>query len=262
MDIFTHTLSGLGVATVAAAFYRVRPAQQAGMVLLGGVGAIVPDIDAFSLWSGFDATLGAWLGQEGHALYYGTHWLSHRGFFHSLFASLLVSVSLALLSSLLYRVLRRAPSIGMALRYLFPYWLCFWLGYLIHLVGDLPTPGGPWGGIRLFFPSETYVGGWGWVWWWNNYDIFLLLLGVVLANVLLLVGCEHWSRRLRFLPILMLCYALGMCVYEMRQRHHDFNTGTFDHNEHHTLDLQRQVLGPGGCEFMQRIDEAVLPIYF
>lgn len=65
--------------------------------------------------------------------------------------------------------------------------LGFSTGYLMHLLEDLPTPSGSWDGINFLWPSTQYYGGIGEIWWWNNYDIFLIVVTVCLINAVLIL---------------------------------------------------------------------------
>lgn len=262
MDILIHTLSGLCAGTAVAALHRCRPAQQARIVLVGGLGGMFPDIDTFSLWPGFDQTLGAWLGQSGRAIYASHLWYGHHGFFHSLLGVVCCTLLIGGLFSLLYAyLLRRAPGPMAAFRYLVPYQLSFAGGYLLHLLGDMPTPGGPWGGIRLLFPSSTYLGGWGYTWWWNNYDVFLILVGTLVLSILTLFLCERYSRRLRFLPLALLLYGASLSGYQLLHRQTDFNQCAYPVCEEASWEEQKQVIGEDWTRRMAYFDQ-LLPVYF
>jgi len=95
MDILSHTLSGIAVGTVAAAFVRKSrnsAKKKALIILSGALAGAIPDIDAISLWSGFDNAIGSPLGlnYSGREIYFGKLWYSHHGMFHSLFMGLLL----------------------------------------------------------------------------------------------------------------------------------------------------------------------------
>ncbi len=173
------------------------------MVMLGALGGALPDIDAISMWSGFDATFGKFfhLSEPGSVIYSGKHWYSHHAFMHSLLAAVLLP--------LLYLVVRR----GLLAILNHDHWPlkeyirgqlwnvgAFVAGFAAHLLGDLPTPASSWGGIALLWPLPYYVGGWGKVWWWNNYDIFLMVFFCTLLCTLLVsrIGkLKHWKARRR-----------------------------------------------------------------
>jgi len=54
----------------------------------------------------------------------------------------------------------------------------FFLGFLVHLIEDIPTPASTWGGVNFFYPSKLYIRGIGVIWWWSNYDIFLIVVRI------------------------------------------------------------------------------------
>ncbi|RMG75891.1 MAG: metal-dependent hydrolase [Bacteroidetes bacterium] len=262
MDILIHTLTGMCGGTVVAALHRSRPAQQARIVVIGGLGGMFPDIDTFSLWPGFDQTFGAWLGQSGREIYSSHLWYGHHGFFHSLVGALLLTGLLGGFFSLIYsRILRRAPGFGSAFRYLVPYQISFLGGYLLHLVEDMPTPGGSWGGIRLLFPSQTYIGGWGYTWWWNNYDIFLIVSGTLLLSLLALMVCEWRSRRLRFIPVLLLLFGSLLAMQQLHFRQTDYNECAYPACETASWEEQERNIGKAWTRRLRQMDN-LLPIYF
>ena len=65
------------------------------------------------------------------------------------------------------------------------------ISYLIHVFEDMPTPSFVWGGVAFLFPSENYWGGKGYIWWWNNYDLFLIIISVFFLNVLIKYRIYH-----------------------------------------------------------------------
>ncbi|MBC7485616.1 MAG: metal-dependent hydrolase [Cytophagaceae bacterium] len=96
MDIITHGLSGVAVGKVAASFTGKGVKNKMTIVLLSGLAAILPDFDALSLWSKFDATIGKLfnLQHSGKGIYFSKFWYSHHGFLHSLVAASLATFSL------------------------------------------------------------------------------------------------------------------------------------------------------------------------
>jgi hypothetical protein len=51
----------------------------------------------------------------------------------------------------------------------------------------MPTPASTWGGVNFFWPFKTYIGGTGHIWWWNNYDIFLIVVAVIIINLIMAI---------------------------------------------------------------------------
>lgn len=232
MDIFTHTASGLAAGAVVAGFTKRRPAAQVGIIALSGLGGALPDLDVISLWSRFDATFGLFFGLAlpGTEIYPAHLWYSHHGFMHSMAAALLIALLFAasgwLWSRLLvsgkvpkgFRTNDRAPkSFRESLQS--PALLGFVLGFWLHLVEDMLTPGSSWGGVRLLWPLKTYVGGWGKIWWWNNYDLFLIVSGTLAACVTVLI--VRRQRRMRVLLIGL--FALGIMLFSIQVAERDAN---------------------------------------
>ena len=58
MDILTHTFSGFACGTVVASLHQGTLFDKVGIVLAGSIGGCLPDLDAISLWSGFDQYIG------------------------------------------------------------------------------------------------------------------------------------------------------------------------------------------------------------
>ncbi len=264
MDIITQVLSGICAATGVAALCRCRPTQRVKIVLMGAVGGAFPDLDTMTIWPGFDQTFGTWLGlnQSGTEIYFGQAWYSHQGFFHSLLGFVLFTLLAWLSSSQVYaRGFRRAPSVLSAAGYLGPYFVAFALGYGLHLLGDLFTPGGPWGGIRLFFPLDTYIGGWGKVWWWNNYDVALILVLGIIINLFSLFSFSMFSLAGRFTPIAVFVCTLILIGYQFNLRDFNYNHHGYTVREQASLQFQQQHLPHKLYRFMRRIDQK-LPVYF
>ncbi len=256
MDILIHTLSGALVGSLVGNLARRKSVgQRLLLTLVGAIAGAMPDLDAVSMWSGFDRTFGAWfsLSESGRQIFSGKHWYSHHGFSHSLFAALMLTSILAAFRKLFFR--------QQSLRQGLVYFLAFFGGYVSHLMGDLPTPPGSWGGIRLFYPLDHYVGGWAWTWWWNNYDIFLLLLSGVVFNLLLLL-----VRKVKFLKSsLVSAVATSMVVllclvqFHLRGPHFDYvrRNNEFGSMENRSLDIQRRVLGESLYQTMRNFDLSI-----
>ncbi|MBL8994627.1 MAG: metal-dependent hydrolase [Spirochaetia bacterium] len=264
MDILTHALSGFAVSTAVAACSgrETNLAKKAAVILCGTAAAILPDLDAASLWSRFDGTIGAKLAlpYKGSEIYFGKYWYSHHAFMHSLAAGLIFATALFLPFAFLK---------GMSFRAWFEkgkYALAFFLGFMAHLAGDWPTPGSVWGGIQFLWPSKVWYGGTGQVWWWNNYDVFLLILGCCVVNVLLLVAL-HKSRLwfLKLLPVVIFAVALGMSVRQVTSRPVSFAYSGHAKNyylfEKQSLDIQKNILGERIFTWMTTLDKK-LGFYF
>lgn len=261
MDILIHTFSGLAVGTAAAGLCKGSGRRKALVVFTGMVAGALPDIDAISLWSGFDQSIGSWLNLslKGRDIYFGTYWYSHHAITHSLFAAIVCSLSLLGLIKLFKRShFRRRDMI-------FPITFC--LGYLAHLAGDLPTPASVWDGIQFWFPSSDWVGGSGLTWWWNNYDIFLLLVLCVSVNLIVNVA-NRWLKKawMSWAPTVTVALCAVMCVYQLYARGSSFNYVKYEENSFHnfsdkSLEIQRNILGDRLYQMMRNFDES-LPVNF
>ncbi|MBC7451809.1 MAG: metal-dependent hydrolase [Cytophagales bacterium] len=266
MDILIHTLSGTATAACIAACAHTATRNRARLILTGGFAAAFPDIDAFSLWSKFDSTIGKWLGlsASGHDIYFGKRWYSHHGFFHSILAAVFVALCYLLIRKLWHRKEAFTSYSSSSLTKIT--FAVFFCAYLSHLAGDLPTPGGPWDGIRLFFPFSVYVGGWGYIWWWNNYDVFLCLLA---TNILLITGIFLIPVRFNtFLKRAVLVVYITGCIlicYSIGNRKEDFaysgNTLRYNYYEKVSMQEQFRILGPPLYRYLLKTDRR-LPIHF
>lgn len=233
MDILTHILAATTASSVVAIFTLKKTKWKVMAVCMGVVAGTLPDIDVISLWSGFDSTFGSWfwLPESGKQIYYAKYWYSHHAFIHSLLSATTISAALALICARVFRSLS-AAWIGVA----------FFGGYLSHLLLDMVTPGGPWGGIALLFPLDTYVGGWGKVWWWNNYDIFLYMALSALASLMALFvkGRKIGKILLSIVALLVIVSATTIINSD-----NNFNQGEHSVNEQKSLQIQQQRLsGP------------------
>jgi hypothetical protein len=259
MDILTHVASGALCGAAAALGVRGAAAPVFVSLLWGGLGGFLPDLDAASRIPGYDA-LAAPLGwPSGTALYFGSRWCSHHHFAHSLAAGAGVAAVLAVLLALerLLRGWRQAGSCWPLLTA--P--MSLFAGFLAHLAGDLVTPASVWGGIQLLWPAPNMVGGWGWTWWFNNYDLLLAQLAGILA--LLITSLAPSSRPIlaRALPLAALLSTLtaSVALLRMRQGDYAYEGHALDYNalEQASLDEQRRLLPPALFEQLRALDEAL-----
>ncbi len=250
MDILTHTLSGIAAATAIAAFSNRSLRKKSLLIACGAGGAILPDIDAITRWTRFDTHIGSILGlsQTGRSIYYGNHWYSHHNFTHSLAAGVVFTLLVALLWYLgrRWNPQTRFPAISIQDRK--SSFLAFFMGYTLHLLGDLPTPDSIWHGIKLFWPLATPVGGFGHIWWWNNYDIFLLLLAGSLTGIgLILLNHFLKKRSLRYLPALLVLVIFSTTLHRIAHRPIRFSgpgsSSSHAEKERQSLAIQKTILG-------------------
>lgn len=266
MDILIHTLSGTTTAAFIATLSDSKTKSKLFMILLGAFAGALPDIDAISLWSKFDGTIGKWLhlSHSGNQIYFGKFWYSHHGFFHSIFAAALFALIFVSIRNAVYSKEKWSNYYKQKQTLLLL--AIFFFAYISHLLGDLPTPGAVWGGVRLFFPFEIYVGGYGTTWWWNNYDVFLALLISTTSLVLFIIFENKFLRNdLIKMAIGIYICCFGICLYFVTHHSIDFayrgNTSRYAYYERISKIDQRDRLGMKLAVFMNKIDKH-LPFYF
>jgi len=266
MDILIHTLSGTTTAAFIATFSKSTIKTKLLWVLLGGIAGALPDIDAFSLWSKFDGTIGKWLhlSHSGNEIYFGKFWYSHHGFFHSLFAAaLLAFIYIAIRKIVFKNILWKTYIQSSQTKFVFS---VFFFSYCSHLLGDLPTPGAVWGGVRLFFPFEIYIGGYGTTWWWNNYDVFLcLVIATFFFVLIILLENKFYKNDYMKFSLGLYIISFAFCVYSVTHRSISYaykgNTSRYTFYERNSKLDQFNKLGRWTYIKMFKLDNK-LPIYF
>ncbi|MEJ2199680.1 MAG: metal-dependent hydrolase [Desulfuromonadaceae bacterium] len=268
MDIISHTLAGIAVATAVAALATERPVDRGRILCCGGLGGVLPDLDTISLWSGFDGTLGSFfqLPAKGRDIYFSNFWYSHHNFAHSLLGGLLISCALLLPLALPLLVTGKRSLYQKGWRQLGIYGLALLAGYSAHLLGDLPTPSHSWGGIKLFWPLPVTSGGSGRIWWWNNYDLFLLLALACTLNLGLLGLSARLKKAWRKILPTLICLAVFLLLLrQIEGRQVDFNNTGYRSKwaecEEKSLEQQQELLGQPLYHLMRQFD-ALLPSYF
>lgn len=266
MDILSHTFSGMAIGTVAMQFCKGGFREKATVLFFSTLGGFIPDLDAISYWSGFDSTIGSFfnLSQSGSQIYHSKVWYAHHAFNHSLLAASLYSI---IIYSIFILTNRTQKSIDV-LRIKAPIILGFFCGFMIHVFEDMPTPEFAWGGVALFFPSINYTGGTGYIWWWNNYDLFLIIISVVFINLLISLIGKYIKRNTR--NVCMLVFTLGISAYlfQMNTRPFDFQyKGFVEHGnvwstyEKQSKNIQKEILGDYLFKIMTDFDN-LLPFCF
>jgi len=261
MDIITHTLSGIAISTIVASLSKKEIWEKGGIVLCGGIGGILPDIDAMSLWSRFDSTVGTFfhLSHKGRDIYFSNYWYSHHNFFHSLVGGLIIISFLLALFSLPVIVCSKNNKIKSVFKQIEVYWIALFLGYMMHLLGDLPTPSCSWGGINLFWPLPKAIGGTGHIWWWNNYDIFLIIGGCCAINMVMTVVYNLLKKPfIRYLPLFICLVSFISVLHQIEQRNECFAytgyTKRYDDYERNSLEIQQKILGNKLYSIMRNVD--------
>ncbi|MEA3444540.1 MAG: metal-dependent hydrolase [Bacteroidota bacterium] len=251
MDILTHTLSGVAIGIVISGFSTRGFPDRLSIIALGGLGGALPDLDAISLWSGFDSTIGDFfkLSNSGKEIYFSQFWYSHHGFLHSLMASLIFCLLMCLTFYVKEAISKRFSIINLwneiKIRKLIL--ISFASGFIIHLIEDMVTPACVWSGVNFFWPFKTYIGGSGDIWWWNNYDIFLIIIAVILINLIVLSLNQIVKVDLRKIAIIIFLTGFTLSVYQIKTRGFNFNyighTSKYQEYEIKSKEIQKQILG-------------------
>lgn len=265
MDILTHALSGVAFGTVISGLYKYKFKNQLSVITLGGFGGVLPDIDAISLWSRFDSTFGRIfnLTHSGKEIYSLKFWYSHHGFMHSIEACLLFGLLLGFMIHLINSRFKAISLINISTSFKNNklYLITFITGFLFHLLGDLPTPGSTWNGINLFWLSKNYIGGSGEIWWWNNYDIFLIFLSIIILNLIVIFVGRLMNKKIFKLTLLIFLIGFVLIIYQIKTRSFDFNykghTTNYEFFEQKSKDMQKQILGTKLYRFMVKVDNKI-----
>lgn len=259
MDILTHTLSGIAVGTVLASRSSGNWRSKSSILLFSGLGGALPDVDAVSMWSRFDAIFGRLFSLEhsGKVIYSAKLWYSHHSFMHSLLAVILFTFLIGCLFWLFSKREKNTsfPNVFRNKQLLLA---GFGLGYVIHLLQDMITPRGSWGGVRLFFPSAAYIGGTGDIWWWNNYNLFLVVSIVLFINLfLLLIFRKNISRGFKCTVSVFLigCVCFG---WQMKSINYNFNGKKYAECEQKSKEIQKDILGDDTYRLMEKLDNLLI----
>ncbi len=265
MDLISHTLTGVAVGTVASSFSQSKWYAKLSIIVIGSFGGALPDLDAISLWSKFDSTIGKFLDLDhtGSQIYCGKFWYSHHGAFHSIITPILLCFIWFVLSIFIhkYSIDRiRKHTQQNTLKY-----LAFLLGFLFHLLEDMLTPAAFWGGVNFFFPSDQYIGGFGKIWWWNNYDIVLIIFSVIIINLIINLIHNHYYKIRQILTTFVMCLGIGLSIFQMMNRPIDFSyvghSSKYHTYEKQSKKIQKDILGTKLYNIMVEIDN-MIPLYF
>ncbi|WP_430935087.1 metal-dependent hydrolase [Saccharicrinis sp. 156] len=263
MDILTHTLSGMAVGALVANQINGSVYKKMGILTAGTIAGAFPDIDVITMWSGFDGTFGRWFGLEwtGREAFGAKLWYSHHAFFHSLFAAVLFGLLLGCIIILSKLPIKSSTNFKSTL----PYVIAFTGGYIIHILEDMATPGGGWGGVAFWWPSKNYIGGLGEIWWWNNYDVFLIVTTVVLMNTALLFLGKKIRSLAKKTSLAVFVIGFALSVFQIKNRGFDFayhkNKTPSSVCEQKSKEIQKQILGNRTYNFMEWLDTQI-PVPF
>jgi len=165
MMVLTHGLSGYVAGRVAMpALGRLSPLPPRTMSWAFFIGAVMPDGDVLTR---------ILLGQTA---YFSGAWYAHRQASHSILGTLVLA-GIVTLAGFAPR-LRLGWEDRRALAWL---WGCLWCGGLLHLIGDLPTPGRS---LPVFWPLPGRYGSWSHIGWFTPYLWWMFASAVLLGFVL------------------------------------------------------------------------------
>jgi membrane-bound metal-dependent hydrolase YbcI (DUF457 family) len=162
MMVLNHGFSGYVCGRVAMPLLRRHaPLSEQALGWAFFLGAMLPDGDVISRLAG-------------HGVYFGHAWYSHRQASHSLLGTAVLAL---LVGALLYWPWRRGVGwrgYGWAVG-------CLWAGGLLHLVGDLVTPGRA---LALFWPLPARAGALSHIGWFSPYLAWMFAATFVLDGAL------------------------------------------------------------------------------
>jgi len=122
----------------------------------------------------------------------------------------------------------------------------------------MPTPASTWGGINFFYPSKSYTGGTGDIWWWNNYDIFLIVVFIIIINLSLSLFHKFIRFDLRKLTIGVFILGFSLIFFQIKTRNFDFAytgyTKNFQKFEAKSKEIQKEILGDRLYRIMENFD--------
>jgi len=266
MDIISHTLTGIAIGTVSATVSNSSWRNKGLIILTGGLGGALPDFDAISLWSKFDLTIGSFLGlsYSGKEIYFGKFWYSHHAALHSLIAPIFLILLTTTIKVLFKREFKALKILNRLKENRF-LTLAFFGGFLFHLLEDMPTPASVWGGVNLLFPSSNYIGGFGNIWWWNNYDLVLIIFTVIIMNLIINIIPTIYHRIKVISCISVFSIGLVLFLIQINTRTVDFSysghTVNYDKFEAQSKNIQREILGENLFSLMNEIDNKI-PLNF
>jgi membrane-bound metal-dependent hydrolase YbcI (DUF457 family) len=174
MITINHGLSGYVVGQVVMPLLRSRaPVSPAALSAAFFVGAMAPDVDIVTRVA------------VGRAAYFSTAWYGHRAASHSILGTLLLGLVVAAVISgwQAARGVKKVPgwTPGRRKRLTRYAWLtaCAWAGGLLHVLGDLFTPGRPmpvlWPLLPERFGAFSHIG------WFSPYLFWLFVTTIALG---------------------------------------------------------------------------------
>ena len=156
MITLNHGLSGYVCGRVVMPLLKRRsPLSERAMGWAFFLGAMLPDVDILTRL-------------VGRPVYFADAWYAHRHASHSILGTLTLA---ALVGALLLRLFARSQARARGRAYA---WLvgCLWCGGLLHILGDLYTPGWP---LPVLWPWPGTYGALRHIGWFSPYLLWLFL---------------------------------------------------------------------------------------
>lgn len=263
MDIISHTMTGLAGGTVLANISDETWKKKFNIFFAGALGGALLDFDAISLWSKFDRIIGKFfnLSHSGKEIYFGKFWYSHRAFLHSILAPIILIGIFILLNF----ILRKNFDFKKYLKNNKFLYIAFFFGSIFHSFEDMLTPASVWKGVNFLFPSSNYTGGFGKIWWWNNYDLFLIIVFVAILNLII----NFLPKKIYILKVTLsiFIFSLGvfLYMYQVNTRTINFSyegfSAKYNKFEEKSKLIQKEILGEKLFKIMSKIDNKI-PFYF
>jgi membrane-bound metal-dependent hydrolase YbcI (DUF457 family) len=177
MMTLNHGLSGYLVGQVAMPLVRQRspvPVGALGAAMF--LGAMAPDIDVLSRLVGRD-------------VYFSDGWMGHRAASHSIVGTLVLGLVVGWIvrAFLAWRGGAATARHGFA-------WLaaCGWAGGLLHIFGDLFTPGMA---MPVFWPLAERHGGWRHIGWFSPFLLWWFVGTIALGTAMRAVASRAAGAR-------------------------------------------------------------------
>jgi inner membrane protein len=103
------------------------------------------------------------------------------------------------------------------------------------------------------------------IWWWNNYDIFLIVLGVVVLNLIFAIAHRFFYFNLQKISLVVVLLGFSCAYYQIKTRDFNFaysgHTKNYQEYELKSKQIQRNILGDKLYSMMESFDSK-LKIYF
>jgi hypothetical protein len=195
MTPFGHVACGVGVGgVITPLLHKSFKTPYRALTAIFLISSLIPDLDGLSLLIS-------------HRVYFGKWWYSHHMLGHSILGALIFAsiislsyITIAITIRGITNLFRREKvALESRIRRYAGAWLAALIGYLAHLMGDLLTPPGPWGGIALFWPDQRMYGGWSKIYWQNYYIIYIAIAFLLCFLVIQILAGLFSSIKIKYM---------------------------------------------------------------